>query len=132
LIIYWSPSIEIGLCSIILIWLGLWNWERLTTIQPIKRSIIISCVGVVSYLLFVIAEISIINVILGSGNDSPTMQLAESFILFTIVYVLIMLSRIKFATKYSYLASILSVLILVWTVNSILFNSGFPPYDQLK
>jgi len=130
--IYWSPSLEIGIVAIALFWLGLGVWEKLNAVPTSKRFFVVSGLGVGGFLLYCIVHINIIVKIEGWGADSPIMQLMESFILFSIVYILIMLARIKTTKGYEPTAIIVTIAIIAWTINAILFNSGLPPYDFLK
>jgi len=130
--IYWSPSLEIGIVAIALFWLGFSIWENLSAVPTRKRFFIISGLGIGGFLLYCIVHINVIVKIEGWGADSPIMQLMESFILFSIVYILLMLTRIKAKKSYKPTAILVTVAIIAWTVNAILFNSGLPPYDYLK
>jgi hypothetical protein len=126
--IYWSPSIEIGISSIIIFCLGMYFWEKLVDLKPIRRSAVISIVGILSFFVYVLAHISIIYIIRGSGYDSPTIQLIKSFGLFSIFFSIAIFLRIKVTVDSKVLIFIALILIVIWTVNSILFNSGLPPY----
>lgn len=92
--------------------------------EPIKRSFIVSIAGILSFLIYAIAHVTAIYIIKGSGYDSPTMQLIQSFILFSIIYSAAIFSRLIIKINYKIYIIIAVILILVWTVNSILFNSG--------
>jgi len=122
--IYWSPSIEIGVCSIIIFWVGLYFWERLVSLKPIKRSFIVSITGILAFLIYAIAHMYVIYIFQGSGQDSQGLQLIQSFIFFSIFYSAVIFSRIIIKINYKIYIIIAVILILVWTVNSILFNSG--------
>lgn len=126
--IYWSPSIEIGICSIVICWLGIYYLDKLDYMQPIKRSFIISFCGISSFIVFVIAHILALNMFRSSGYDSQTMQLIKSLVIFSIFYLVVIFLRIIIRVNYKVIVFITIMLIVVWTINSILFNSGLPPY----
>jgi len=122
--IYLSPSIEIGVCSIIIFWVGLYSWEHLVSSKPIKRSFIISVSGILAFLVYAITHITLIYVFKGSGNDSQSMQLVESLILFSLVYSAVIFSRLIVKVNYKIYIIVIVILILAWTVKSILFHTG--------
>lgn len=122
--IYLSPSIEIAVCSIIIFGVGLYSWENFLTLKPIKRSFIISISGIFAFLVYAITHIIFIYVFKGSGNDSQSMQLLESFILFSLAYSAVIFSRLIVKINYKNYIIFIVVLILAWTVKSILFHAG--------
>ncbi|MCL2761572.1 MAG: hypothetical protein FWD70_08010, partial [Desulfuromonadales bacterium] len=72
--IYGSLSIAIGICSIIIFWAGLYFWERLISIKPIKRSFIVSIAGILACLIYAIAHMyATYYVFKVSSYDSSTM-----------------------------------------------------------
>jgi hypothetical protein len=129
--IYWSPSIEIGIMSIIIFWGGFFYLMKLKKVSS-KSMYLKTCVmGVLAFLTYAVIHSIIIIKQQGWGADSPLMQLIYSFILFSIAYVIVINISRLIHKYYWIIGLIFTITIVGWTVNSILFNSGFPPYDTL-
>ncbi len=129
--IYWSPSVEIGIAAAIIFWITYFRWDKLKMESFNKKFFKTSSTGIIYYFIYTIFNFVFIVNTRGWGADSPLMQLMQSFILFSIVFVPTVYVRKHVTKKYWLIGILFTVLSALWAANSILFNSGLSPYDKL-